>query len=105
MKCDYRNENIYKIPKSGGSFSHSLRFDLTRKDGHKAYEEYEIVHIDNEANKYKLIAGGYSGTAGDAVTGFGKTGNNGQYFSTYDQDDDEFLFKSCAVKCRGGWWY
>lgn len=62
------NENIYKIPRSGGSFSHSLRFDLTRKDGHKAYEEYEIDHIDNEANKYKLIAGGYSGTAGKSFS-------------------------------------
>ncbi|XP_034474211.1 ryncolin-4-like [Drosophila innubila] len=68
--------------------------------GIEAFERYDDFAIGNEDQKYKLhTLGKASGTAGDSLRR-----QEGQKFSTYDQDND-IHDESCAKKFTGAWWY
>jgi len=41
--------------------------DLEDFDGDIRYAEYTTFKVADEADKYRLLVGGYSGTAGDAL--------------------------------------
>ena len=45
-----------------------LRVDLEDFNGNTAYAEYTTFEVADEGDKYWLLIGGYSGTAGDAMT-------------------------------------
>jgi len=76
--------------------------------------EYWSFKIGDELNdKYRLEVSGYSGDAGNALQyegdrdgdgAFGNYYHNGMKFSTYDQDNDEYI-QNCAYHHRGGWWF
>jgi len=76
--------------------------------------EYWSFKIGDELNdKYRLEVSGYSGDAGDALqydrdwAGDGKFGyylHDGQKFTTYDEDNDDYGI-NCADDRGGGWWY
>ena len=44
-----------------------LRVDLEDFDGNIKYAEYTTFQVADEANKYRIVIGGYSGTAGDSL--------------------------------------
>uniref|UniRef100_A0A8C2XJI7 Tenascin XB n=1 Tax=Cyclopterus lumpus TaxID=8103 RepID=A0A8C2XJI7_CYCLU len=74
----------------------SLRVDLRDKDEavFAKYSKFELVK-----RNYKLIVGGYSGTAGDSLSYHSE-----RIFSTRDRDLSPFITR-CAMSYRGGWWY
>ncbi|XP_068431422.1 tenascin-like [Clinocottus analis] len=73
-----------------------LRVDLRDKDEavFAKYSKFELVK-----RNYKLIVGGYSGTAGDSLSYHSE-----RIFSTRDRDLAPFITR-CAMSYRGGWWY
>ena len=44
-----------------------LRVDMKDFDGNKTYAEYTTFTVADEADKYRLLIGGYSGTAGESM--------------------------------------
>ncbi|XP_052059649.1 ryncolin-1-like [Mytilus californianus] len=90
------NDNIHILTSSG---KYELRIDLGDWTGNKWYAIYKTFLVGNEANKYILKVGGYSGNAKD-----GLTYHNGMKFSTKDHDNDKSS-SNCAEKAKGGWWY
>ncbi|CAC5374032.1 Fibrinogen-like protein A,Ryncolin-4,Angiopoietin-related protein 7,Angiopoietin-related protein 1,Ficolin-3,Ficolin-1-B,Techylectin-5A,Ficolin-2,Ryncolin-1,Tenascin-R,Fibrinogen-like protein 1,Angiopoietin-1,Fibrinogen C domain-containing protein 1-A,Tenascin-N,Ryncolin-3,Tenascin,Fibroleukin,Fibrinogen C domain-containing protein 1,Fibrinogen gamma chain,Ryncolin-2,Fibrinogen beta chain,Angiopoietin-related protein 6,Techylectin-5B,Angiopoietin-related protein 2,Angiopoietin-2,Ficolin-1-A,Fibrinogen gamm len=90
------NDNIHILTKSG---RYELRIDLSDWTGKKWYAIYKTFSVGNEATKYKLNVGGYSGNAND-----GMAFHNGMKFSTKDQDNDK-KSRDCAKLAKGGWWY
>ncbi|KAK9527119.1 hypothetical protein VZT92_015779 [Zoarces viviparus] len=74
----------------------SLRVDLRDKDEavFAKYSTFELVK-----RHYKLVVGGYSGTAGDSLSYHSQ-----RVFSTMDRDPSPFITR-CAMSYRGGWWY
>ncbi|XP_019643109.1 PREDICTED: fibrinogen C domain-containing protein 1-like [Branchiostoma belcheri] len=85
---------------------YALRVDMEANNGTTAYAEYNWFGLANEANNYRAVISGYSGTAGDSMlsTTAGLS-LNGMDFSTYDDDNDNLADGSCAVRFHGAWWY
>ena len=46
---------------------YKLRVDLEDNNGVKVYAEYSIFKVNSEADLYRLIIAGYSGTAGNST--------------------------------------
>ncbi|XP_034057278.1 tenascin isoform X2 [Gymnodraco acuticeps] len=74
----------------------TLRVDLRDEDEavFAKYSTFELVK-----RNYKLIVGGYSGTAGDSLSYHSQ-----RIFSTKDRDLASSITR-CAMSYRGGWWY
>ncbi|KAM9728477.1 fibrinogen like 1B isoform 2-T2 [Menidia menidia] len=102
------NEHIYSLLSEGKNL---VKIDLMDWEGQRRHAFYENFRISNEADKYRLQYGQYSGQAGDALTGGGgmveqwSASLSGMQFSTRDQDNDRFLQGSCAQENKGGWWF
>ena len=79
-----------------------LRFDLKHRNNPTKlyYAEYTTFEVGSEAEKYKLLIGGYSGDAGDSMAY-----HNGMKFTTKDNDNDAGSDGNCAEQWNGGWWY
>uniref|UniRef100_A0A182J0X9 Fibrinogen C-terminal domain-containing protein n=1 Tax=Anopheles atroparvus TaxID=41427 RepID=A0A182J0X9_ANOAO len=99
-------EKLHLMMKSG---RHELLVILEDHEGRSAYAHYESFQIGSEAEKYKLTVGGYSGTAGDALSV-----HDEEKFTTFDQDNDaeddydgadEEDDYNCAKKYNGAWWF
>ena len=58
------NDNLHRLTATDDTI---LRVDLEDFDGNKAYAEYTTFKVADEADKYRLSIGGYSGTAGDSM--------------------------------------
>ncbi|XP_035688189.1 ficolin-2-like [Branchiostoma floridae] len=94
------NDKIYQI---SNEKVYLLRIDLENWSSGTVYAEYDRFYIEDEAAKYRLHVGAYSGTAGDG--GEGLSYHDGHRFSTHDQDNDEESGGNCANGHGGGWWY
>ncbi|XP_035689781.1 ficolin-2-like [Branchiostoma floridae] len=96
------NDKIYQI---SNEKVYLLRIDLENWSSETVYAEYDRFYIEDEAAKYRLHVGAYSGTAGDG--GLGLSYHDGGRFSTHDQDNDDHSGSDCATNQggRGGWWY
>ncbi|CAH1273040.1 FCN1 [Branchiostoma lanceolatum] len=96
------NDKIYQITNAK---SYLLRIDLENWSSESRYAEYDSFYIENEAAKYRLHVGTYSGSAGDGGKGLSYHGSS--RFSTRDQDNDYSSRFHCAITHggRGGWWY
>ncbi|XP_044158320.1 LOW QUALITY PROTEIN: tenascin-like [Bufo gargarizans] len=77
---------------------YELRVDL-RVGDESAYAVYSTFNVGTSRDRYKLLVGGYSGTAGDALNY-----HNGLKFTTWDKDNDLAL-TNCALSHRGAFWY
>ncbi|KAL9985725.1 hypothetical protein ACROYT_G008163 [Oculina patagonica] len=88
-----------KIHRLTQSENGKLRVDLEDWEGNTKYAEYDSFAIGDEASKYSLSLGSYSGSAGDSLTL-----HNGYPFTTKDQDNDSWG-SNCAVGFKGAWWY
>ncbi|CAH3139619.1 unnamed protein product [Pocillopora meandrina] len=92
------NDNLHHLTDSDDVM---LRVDLEDFEGNIAYAEYTTFKVADEADKYRLLIGGYSGTAGDSMLG-----HDSMRFSTKDQDNDHGNHTSnCAERYKGAWWY
>ena len=59
------NDNLHRLTSADDVM---LRVDLEDFDGNISYAEYTTVKVADEADKYRLLVGGYSSTAGDSFT-------------------------------------
>ncbi|KAL9983038.1 hypothetical protein ACROYT_G005162 [Oculina patagonica] len=89
-------DKIYRLTNSD---TNKLRVDLDDWEGETKYAEYDSFSISDEASKYELSLGSYSGSAGDSLSY-----HNGKSFTTKDQDNDS-KDRNCAVRFKGAWWY
>ncbi|XP_013391856.1 fibrinogen C domain-containing protein 1-B [Lingula anatina] len=89
------NEFLHRLT---GQRLYALRVDLRDGNGTEAYSKSSLFKISDEAEKYKLTLGDYSGTAGGPMTG------NGKPFTTKDRDNDDHA-GNCATMYKGAWWY
>ena len=62
-----------------------------------------MCRVEAEDQGYRLHIGGYSGTAGDGMTG--SISLNGMRFSTQDRDNDKAGSFHCARANKGAWWF
>ena len=58
------NDNLHHLT---ATVDATLRVDLEDFDGDTRYAEYTTFDVADEGDKYRLLIGGYSGTAGDAM--------------------------------------
>ena len=58
------NDNIHRLTDSEDVI---LRVDLEDFEGNITYAEYTTFRVADEADKYRLLIGGYKGTAGDSM--------------------------------------
>ena len=58
------NDNLHHLTDSDDVM---LRVDLEDFEGNITYAEYTTFKVADEADKYRLLIGGYSGTAGDSM--------------------------------------
>ena len=58
------NDNIHRLTDSEDVI---LRVDLEDFEGNITYAEYTTFKVADEADKYRLLIGGYKGTAGDSM--------------------------------------
>ena len=58
------NDNLHRLTATGNV---TLRVDLEDFEGNITYAEYTTFKVADEADKYRLLIGGYSGTAGDGL--------------------------------------
>ena len=58
------NDNLHRLTAAGDV---TLRVDLEDFEGNIRYAEYTTFKVADEADKYRLLIGGYSGTAGDSM--------------------------------------
>ena len=77
-----------------------LRVDMRDFEGNSAYAKYSSFSVGDSSSKYTLSVSGYSGTAGDSLAF-----QNGQKFSTREQENDADNTRHCAQTFKGAWWY
>ncbi|XP_056401109.1 fibrinogen-like protein 1 [Hyla sarda] len=94
-----------------------LHISIGSFNGEEAYAEYNPFNVGNEDSSYKLSAGKYSGTAGDAFLGdpaVEATNQHDSSFSTWDHPTDncdgsclvgDMMFSSCSEIVQSGWWF
>jgi hypothetical protein len=88
-----------------------VRFELGNWKGGYNYAEYNNFKVAGEDDEYRLTFAdcSYFGDAGNALGGeehgILDYNHNGAKFSTYDNDNDKSLTRSCAKNFHGGWWY
>ena len=58
------NDNLHRLTTTDNV---TLRVDLEDFDGNITYAEYTTFKVANESDKYRLLVGGYKGTAGDSM--------------------------------------
>ncbi|CAH3141131.1 unnamed protein product [Pocillopora meandrina] len=90
------NDNLHRLTAADHVM---LRVDLEDFEGNITYAEYTDFGVADEADKYRLLIGGYKGTAGDSMTV-----HNNTRFSTNDQDNDGGN-GHCSQLYKGAWWY
>ncbi|XP_067940383.1 angiopoietin-related protein 2-like [Watersipora subatra] len=79
-----------------------LSIYLESHDGEVRTAKYSSFYIEDSSTDYLNHASGYSGDAGDSLTG-GHNHNN-MKFTTFDKDND-LSDSNCAEKYHGAWWY
>ena len=79
-----------------------LRIDMVmKKTKAKIWWTYQTFKVAGVGDKYRLTIGGGKGSALKDAMAY----HNGMQFSTYNQDNDKWIGKSCAYANHGGWWY
>lgn len=65
----------------------------------EVYAEYDNFQVQGPSSGYIINLGGYRRGLGDVID------VNNSAFSTWDRDNDEVRYDSCARKRKGAWWY
>ena len=58
------NDNLHRIAATGNM---TLRVDLEDFDENVTFAEYSIFKVADGSDEYRLLIGGYNGTAGDSM--------------------------------------
>ena len=58
------NDNLRRLTAAGNV---SLRVDLEDFEGNITYAEYATFKVADQTDKYRIVIGGYNGTAGDGM--------------------------------------
>lgn len=83
-----------------------MRFDLQDWDNKSRESTFDFVRISDESDKFRILAGGYHGNAGDPFhTPNMDDSMQSMRFSTYDNDNDMNSKTSCARTFSSGWWF
>ena len=82
-----------------------MRMDIKLANGTNIILQYEQFKVASAKDKYKLTVGGFQGTTTDPMAY-----HNGMYFTTKDNDNDNYDGANCALSYgltepQGGWWY
>ena len=84
-----------------------MRMDIKLANGTNIFLQYEQFTVASAKDKYKLTVGGFQlGTTTDPMAY-----HNGMYFTTTDNDNDQWKEGNCAIDQHGyntptgGWWY
>lgn len=79
----------------------TLRIELMNETRSGVSFHYKSFHVDSEEELFRLSLGKYIGPAGwDSMRH-----SHEAAFSTHDRDNDRRSSGSCAIVCRGAWWY
>lgn len=77
-----------------------LRIDMVMEDdGSQLSWTYQTFRVAGSSDKYRLTIGNGQGPGRDAMAI-----QNGQQFTTYDNDNDNYG-SNCGYIHQGGWWY
>ncbi|XP_065094601.1 ficolin-1-like [Ochlerotatus camptorhynchus] len=88
---------IHQLTYSG---PHEMVILLEDFEGNSTYAKLDRFEMAGEEVVYKVtMADGYSGTAGDSISGI-----KNNMFSTFDKDSDTYP-GNCASEYHGAWWY
>ena len=86
-----------------------LMVDLVDFDGNYTSAHYSYFFVGNSLTNYRLHINGYSGTAGDSMTGDHNL--NGMTFSTFLKDGEgertnnlPGVMYTCGLQSFGAWW-
>ena len=60
------NSNLHRLTANPDVL---LRIDLEDFDGNIGYAEYSTFKVADEGDKYRILLGGYNGTAGHSMAG------------------------------------
>ncbi|KAF7662892.1 hypothetical protein LDENG_00223880 [Lucifuga dentata] len=82
-----------------------LRVELEDFSGVTGYAEYEQFKVASERMHYRLMVGGYSGTAGNALLFSQNYDHNNKAFTTPDRDHDRYPSGNCGAYYSSGWWF
>ncbi|KAL9989629.1 hypothetical protein ACROYT_G004196 [Oculina patagonica] len=94
------NDNLHRLTTSDDVM---LRVDLEDFDGDIRYAEYTTFKVADEGDKYRLLIGGYNGTAGDSMIAVLQSAHDMQF--TTNDDDNDLRSNNCAQVYKGAWWY
>ena len=89
-------EKIHRLTKYKPA---TLLVSIYYKNYNWYYPQYKSFYVGNEATKYQLHIGNFTGDGGDSLSF-----SHNAKFSTYDQDHDSSS-SNCASSYHGGWWY
>ncbi|XP_028392900.1 uncharacterized protein LOC114517402 [Dendronephthya gigantea] len=90
------NKNIHELTKT----RQRLKITLWTADFNVYEAIYEDFTVGDEASKFVLNFGAYSGTAGDSLSY-----HRGMKFSTVDEANFPKLSDACTSSHPGGWWF
>ena len=84
-----------------------LRIDFTFTNGTKSFMHYNHFRVGPATDNYRLSISEFTGiTPTDPFTSWNV---NGQQFTTYDRDNDQWNGRNCALDGHGnesgGWWH
>ncbi|ESO07857.1 hypothetical protein HELRODRAFT_144663, partial [Helobdella robusta] len=94
-------EKMHQLTKSA---DYSLRFEVLI-NGVWYSDEYDHFKTNSKPEKYSLNVSGYSGSKDDILNYQTAYFHNGMKFSTPDQDNDQYVNHSCALKYSSGNWF
>ena len=77
-----------------------MRIDIMLANGTRLFFQYEQFKIASAQENYKLTAERFHGTTNDPMAW-----HNENYFTTSDNDNDEWSGGNCAGVRNGGWWF
>ncbi|XP_067433450.1 microfibril-associated glycoprotein 4-like [Thunnus thynnus] len=89
-------ENLFYLTQNKSE----LLVDMEDFSGNKVFARYSSFSIESESNGYKLHVSGFT----DGGAGDGLRVQNGQKFSTFDNDQDSSS-NNCAKLYLGAFWY
>jgi len=90
------NEYIHRLT----YLNNSLYIKIDDWNGNVYNASYHVIRVGSNSTNYKLMLGGYSGTAGNSLSD-----HNQMMFSTYDRDNDNAGFTHCGQSYKSGWWF
>ncbi|KAL3866957.1 hypothetical protein ACJMK2_044201 [Sinanodonta woodiana] len=93
------NQQLHMITSQGW---YELRVDMILINGSRVFAKYNVLDVKGIDEQYRIFVDGYSGTAGDSLSG-GR--HSGHKFSTHDRDNDIYGASNCAQLNHGAWWY